>query len=163
MYPRTLPLEDESVIRGTWHERMNAGEYAVHFSHFPADDYSAPYCTVFATLPDAEAYARQRSGEQPTLRCTIYDHQGFVGAPIRDIRGSAYKDKEGLSPLFRRWAGSTLFFSGVVLTIIDWHTDFRLGWPAMIGTRILVPGLALLLIEAVVLYTAKEDRKVRTG
>ena len=135
------------------------GEYAVHYSSYPDAGYSGPYCTVLGSLEDPVAYARQQVNEYPALRCTIYGHQGFVGPPLKDIRGSEYKDKDALSPRFRRWVGSILFFGGLILTIIDWRTDFALSWPAMIATRIVVPGAGLLLIEAIVLLNARRHRK----
>jgi len=138
---------------------MVPGEYAVHYSSYPDAEYSGPYCTVLGTLEDAVAYARQQVEEWPALRCTVYDHHGFIGAPLKDIRGRDFKDKDALSPRFRRWVGSILFFGGLILTIIDWRTDFALSWPAMIGTRIMVPGAALLLIEAIVLLNARRERK----
>jgi hypothetical protein len=137
---------------------MVPGEYAIHYSSYPAAQYSGPYCTVLGSLEDAVTYARQQVNEWPALRCTIYDDSGFVGPPLRDIRGCEFKDKDALSPRFRRWVGSILFLGGLILTIVDWRTDFALSWPAMIGTRIMIPGAALLLIEAIVLLNARRDR-----
>jgi len=141
---------------------MVPGEYAVHYSSFPAGRYSEPYCTVLGSLEDAVTHAQQQVKGRPDLRCTIYDNEGFVGAPLKDIRGSEFKDKGELSPRFRRWAGSILFFAGLILTVIDWRSDFALSWPAMIGTRIIVPGFGLLFIEAMVLLNARRERK-RSG
>lgn len=158
-FPRQLPLEDESVRHGVWNERMVPGEYAIHYSSYPGEGYSGPYCTVLGSLEDAVSYAQQQVKERHDLRCTIYDHRGFVGAPLKDIRGCEFKDKETLSPRFRRWAGSILFLGGFILTVIDWRTNFALSWPAMIGTRIIVPGFALLFIEAIDQLNAKRHRK----
>jgi hypothetical protein len=72
-----------------------------------------------------------------------------------------YVGDSDFSPRFRRWAGSLLFFGGILLTLIDWHVDFNLGWPAMIGTRMLIPGLVLLFIEAMVILTARRSAKGR--
>ena len=47
------------------------------------------------------------------------------------------------------------FFPGVILTALDWYYDFSLNWPAMIGTRMLFPGLILLVTEAVIVWNAK--------
>jgi hypothetical protein len=47
-----------------------------------------------------------------------------------------------------------LFGVGSVLTIIDWSVDFRLGWPAMIGTRMALGGLTVLVIEGLVMLHA---------
>ena len=142
---------------------MVPGEYAVHFSTFAEALQNGPYCTVFGSLDDAVAWAQQQVKERPALRCTVYDHQGFVGAPLRDIRGSEFKDKDALSPRFRKWVGSILFFGGAILTLIDWRSDFALSWPAMIGTRIAVPGFVLLVIEAVVLLQKRREGKKSGG
>ncbi len=138
---------------------MVPGEYAVHYSSFPAAGHSQPYCTVFGDLESAVTFAEQKVKKWPALRCTIYNHEGLVGAPLRDIRGSDFKEKDALSPRFRRWVGSILFFGGSILTIIDWRSDFELSWPAMIGTRVIAPGFVLLFIEAIVVLGARRERK----
>lgn len=142
---------------------MVPGEYAVHYSSFRDGGYGGLYCTVLGSLEDAVNYARKQVKERPDLRCTIYDHEGFVGAPLKDLRGCEFKDKDALSPRVRRWAGSILFLGGLILTVIDWRADFELQWPAMIGTRIIVAGFGLLLIEAIVVLSARRDRKKAGG
>jgi len=134
---------------------MTAGEYAVHYSKFDSSSGFSPVCTVFDTLSEAEAYAKEQIAQRPDLRCRIYDHQGFIGAPILEFRGSSYKGDRDLSPRFRRWVGSVLLIGGLILTAIDWSHDFKLSWPAMIGTRILIPGLVLLATEAVIAFDKK--------
>jgi hypothetical protein len=138
---------------------MEPGEYAVHYSCFVERATSSePYCTVFANLTDAVAYAQEQVAIQPKLRCTIYDHEGFGKPAIKDVRGTEFREQDGFSPRFRRWVGSILFFGGVILTGIDWYKDFALSWPAMIGTRIVLPGLALLAVEAVIVIEARRKR-----
>jgi hypothetical protein len=160
-YPRTLPLFDPSAQPASWNERMLPGEYAVHYSSFDNVTQSSPTCTIFASLADAQAYAKEYVALNPTLRCRIYDHQGLVGAPIAEFQGTKYVGDSDLTPRFRRWAGSLLFFGGLILTIVDWSVDFRLGWPAMLGTRMMLPGLVLLFIEAMVMLNARS--KARRG
>jgi hypothetical protein len=43
----------------------------------------------------------------------------------------------------------------MVLTAIDWHHDFELSWPSIIGIRALIPGLILPFTEAIVVLCAK--------
>lgn len=141
---------------------MTAGEYAVHYSSFEdAPAGSAPSCTVFGSLAEAEAYAREQVARRPELRCRIYDHQGFVGAPVREFSGSDYKGESFISARFRRWAGSLLFFGGVLLIALDWTHDFLLTWPATIGARMVIPGLILLVTETVVVVLARRKRQDR--
>jgi hypothetical protein len=140
---------------------MTAGEYAVHYSSFDGAPGTAPSCTVFSSLAEAEAYAREQIAQRPDLRCRIYDHQGFVGPPIREVSGRNYKGESVISQGFRRWVGSVLFFGGLVLVIVDWSHDFGLTWPAMIGLRMLIPSLILLMTEAVVMVQA--SRKSQHG
>ena len=155
-HPRTLPLFDPAIQPGSWNERMSSGEYAVHYSSFESSTPgSGPTCTVFGSLAEAEQYAAKQVTLRPGLRCRIYDHHGFVGSPIREMKGREYKDESDISPRFRRWVGSVLFFGGLVLTFVDWSTDFRLSWPAMLGTRMLIPGLVLLVIEAVIIISKR--------
>ena len=150
--PRTLLLFDPRAEPASWNERMSPGEYAIHYSH---SANAAPFCAIVASLADAERYAAEQIALDPTLGCRIYDHRGFVGAPIRELRGKQYVAESDITPRFRRWAGSILFFGGIILTIIDWADDFKLGWPAMIGTRMMVPGFVLLFIEAMIVLQAK--------
>jgi hypothetical protein len=131
---------------------MAPGEFAIHHSH---SKDAAPTCTIVASLADAERYAAEQVALDPTLRCRIYDHRGFIGAPIRELRGKQFVADSDITPRFRRWCGSILFFGGIILTIIDWAGDFKRGWPAMIGTRMMVPGFVLLFIEAMVMLQAK--------
>jgi len=138
---------------------MTPGEYAVHYSSFESASDVAPYCTVFGDLKEAEEYARQQVAKRPAIRCTIYDHQGMIGASLRDIRGSEFKGDTDLSPRFRRWGGVVLFFGGLVLVIIDWSVDFRLTWPATVGSRLLIPGLILLLTDIVFVLNVRLARR----
>ena len=158
MSGRTLPLYDEQVHPSTWNERMKAGEYAVHYSSFEGPSAVSPYCTVFGRLAEAEAHAASETARRPELRCRVYDHEGLGRQPIREFKGSGYKEEAGIGPRFRRWGGSVLFFGGLILTIIDWRSDFELSWPAMIGTRMLAPGLVLTVTEAVIVIDAKRRR-----
>jgi hypothetical protein len=95
----------------------------------------------------------------------IYDHQGMVGAPLREIRGDRYKGNGDISPRFRRWVGSGLFFGGLGLILLDWSKDFGLMWPALVGMRMLIPGVILLVTEAAILLHArlKSRHAARTG
>ncbi|HEY0163027.1 MAG TPA: hypothetical protein VGB69_10140 [Edaphobacter sp.] len=154
--PRTLPLFDPEAELSSWNERMVPGEYAVHYSSFAPGE--TPFCTVFDNLPEAEAYAKQQVAEHPELLCNIYDHNGRVGKPVREIRGSRFKDTE-ITPRFRRWVGSILFFGGLILTAVDWSVDFRYLWPSMLGTRMMMPGLALLVMEVIIVLYARHARQ----
>ena len=107
----------------------------------------------------AVEYARQEVAARPDLRCRLYDHQGLIGPPIQEIRGAQFKADSEISPRFGRWVGSILFFPGVILIIVDWSQDFRLSWPALIGTRMLIPGTILLVTEAVILLQARVHRR----
>ncbi|WP_035348935.1 hypothetical protein [Edaphobacter aggregans] len=157
-HPRTLPLFDSGVHPGSWNERMSPGDYAVHYSSFESSARgSGPTCTIFGSLVEAEQYATEQVTLRPGLRCRIYDHHGFVGSPIREIQGREYVGESDLSPRFRRWTGSILFFGGLALTFVDWSTDFRLSWPAMLGTRMLIPGLILLVTEAVIIIISRRE------
>jgi hypothetical protein len=139
---------------------MAPGEYAILYSSFKGDGPSAgPICSVFSSLADAKKYAAEQVALDPTLRCRIYDHEGLAKAPIHEIRGSEYKGESEMSARFRRWAGSGLFFGGLILTIVDWSTGFSLSWPAMIGTRMLPVGLFLLFTELMIVLEAKRKHR----
>jgi hypothetical protein len=135
---------------------MVPGEYAVHSTNSNA-------CTVFPSLEEAEACAREQTAAQPALRCRIYDHHGFIGKPLREVRGSTYKGEGELSARFRRWVGSGLFLGGILLIFIDWRADFSLSWPAMVGIRMVIPGLVLLVMEAMIIVHARRQSKHAVG
>ncbi len=156
---RRVPLYDGRTLPRTWNEQMQEGEYAVHYTSFKADDGSAPYCTIFETLAEASTHAEQMVAADPVLGCTIYDARGAIGAPLRAVRGTSFKGESGLSARFRRWAGLILFFCGLLLIVLDWSEDFRLSWPAMVGSRMVIPGLVLLVAEAVILFQARLHRE----
>jgi len=161
--PRTLPLFDPDAHPQSWSERMVPGEYAVHGSSLEPQEgipEGVPYCTVFGALAETEQYATQQAARIPTLRCRIYDHHGLGRELVREIRGSEYKEEKGISARFRRWCGSILFFGGIVLTIIDWHADFGLLWPAMFGVRMIPVGIIFLLTELVILIEKRRLKRV---
>ncbi len=155
---RTVPLFDSGAQPASWNERMLPGEYAVHYSSFDSRALvTGPSCTILGSLADAEEYAKAQVILKPGLRCRIYDDRGFVGPPILEVRGLQYKESD-ISPRFRRWVGSLLFFGGLALVIVDWSVDFKLTWPATIGVRMLIPGLILLVTEVILVLNVKRKR-----
>jgi hypothetical protein len=156
---RTLPLFDPEAEPSSWNERMSVGEYAVHYSSFDSSaPGSGPSCTILGNLAYAKEYAETQVALKPELRCRIYDHRGFVGPPLLEVRGHQYKGESEISPRFRRWFGSALFFGGLALVIVDWNVDFKLTWPATIGVRLLIPGLILLVTEVGLVLHARYKR-----
>jgi hypothetical protein len=156
---RTLPLFDSGAQPAYWNERMSVGEYAVHYSSFDRSAQgTGPSCTILGSLADAEEYAKTQVALKPKLRCRIYDHRGFVGPALLEVRGQQYKGENEISPHFRRWFGSALFFGGLVLVFVDWSADFKLTWPATIGVRLLIPGLILLVTELGLVLHARHKR-----
>lgn len=140
---------------------MAPGEYAVHFSTYGGKVARGPVCVVLGSLPEAEAYAQQQVAEEPTLRTRIYDHHGLIGEPIREFYGTAYKGPRDMSPTVRRWIGSVLLFGGAAMMLFDWSKDFKLSWPGLIGSRLIIPGLILLVTE--VLIHANKIQKSRAA
>ncbi len=137
---------------------MQAGEYAVHYSSFPAGDPGTPYCDIFPSLTDAETHAREEVLRRTDVRCRVYDAQGLVGAPLFEVAGKDYKGESNLSH-FRRWVGGVTFILGLVLTLVDVFADYRLLWPSAIGTRLLIPGAVLLVTEGLVVLTEHHNAK----
>lgn len=129
---------------------MAAGEYAVHFSK-SAGEIDARTCAVLPSLSDAESFAREQVAIHSALLCRIFDHQGFIGAPALEVAGKDYKGHNDITPRFRRWAGSLLFVGGSGLFLTDWVANFRFDWPSVLGSRLMIPGLVLLVTEALVL------------
>lgn len=160
MSQRTIPLLDPQ--HRSWSERMSPGEYAVHYSFQPVEEGTpantkTPTCTVFSTLPEAEAHATAQVAQHPAMRCRIYTHEGLGYPPVREIVGPDFRDNSGLSASFRRWTGSILFFGSILLLLLDWYYDFNLGWPMVISIRAFPTGLILLLTELVILYAARRQ------
>lgn len=164
--PRTLLLFDPDAQPQSWNERLTSVEYAILYAGgqpgYTGDANSgppsAPFCTVFSTLAEAEEYANQQVSLIPSLRCRIYDHHGLAGRPIREIRGARYKGESEISARFRRWCGSLLLVGGLVLMVLDWHSDFTLLWPSTIGIRMIPVGLVLLVTELVLVIAARRRK-----
>jgi len=146
-------------------DSANAQHYEVPAAFFervlgPRLKYSSAfYGEDCRSLAEAEAYAAQQVTLLPAVRCRIYDHHGLGREAIREIPGSQYKGEKDITPGFRRWVGSILFFGGVGLTILDWCSDFSLSWPAMIGTRVFPVGFVLLVTELVIVIEARRKKR----
>lgn len=149
---RSVPLFDPAAEPATWNERMLPGEFAVHES---SSTSTLPVCTVFSSFAEAEAFASERVQQQNTLRTRIYDHQGFIGAPLREFRGAQFKGERNFSPRVRRWLGAAFLVVGSAMVLADWSTDFRLTWPAVVGSRLLIPGALLFATEALIFLQAR--------
>ncbi len=146
---RTLPLFDRAAEPASWNERMAPGEFAVLYSEHEAGGEAI--CTIFDSVAEAKRHAEEEIARRPTLECRVYDHNGLAGQPVLEVQGVRHKAERGITAGFRRWVGSFLFLAGVLLVLVDWHADFRLSWPAMLGFRMAPAGLILLVIEAVLL------------
>jgi hypothetical protein len=134
---------------------MHPGEFAVHVS----GGLNASTCAIFQSLPDAEQYARQEVQQHPTMKCRVFDHHGFVGAPALEIVGSDSTTRDEITPRFRRWIGSVLFFGGSILFVTDWVANFRFDWPSVLGSRLMIPGLILLVTEALVMHHKRRSQR----
>lgn len=156
--PRVIPLFDGKASPQSWNERMADGEYAVLFANeqpWSFDKSLGPACTVFASLREAENYARVQTAHQTNMRCSIYDHHGLGQPPIVVIAGATGHEKDFVGSTFRRWVGGACFLVGIALGLVEWHSDFRLTWPGILGSRIGPAGAILLLTEAGVMLTAR--------
>lgn len=94
-YPRKLPLYDENQQPGTWNERMIPGEFAVHYSSFPVKEYQGLYCTVFGSLDEALAHAREQVALAPPFTArstTMKASSGRRGVTFAE-RSSRIKDR----------------------------------------------------------------------
>jgi hypothetical protein len=151
--PRHLPLYDPAVHPSSWNERMAPGEFAVHYAAVQPGPPGT--CDIFPSLPEAEVYANAQILLHPDMRCRIYDHHGFVGAPIREICGPDFKDNSELSSRSRRWVGFGCLLLGIGLITIDWLDSFRLVWAYTIGLPLLLPGAVLIFMEALVVLTRR--------
>jgi hypothetical protein len=157
--PRTLPLFDPAARPQSWNERMAPGEFAVLYSGAVAGGPDVNTCAIFPSLPEAEEFAQRQAELYPTLRCRIYDHDGLGAAPLREVRGAKFKGEREMSTRMRRWVGSVFLFGGVVLFLIDWHANYELLWPAILGARMIPVGLFLLAVELVLAVRARRQAK----
>jgi len=162
MISKRVLLFDPAAQPSSWNQRIGASKFAVHYSSFPDGYAGAPYCDVFASAAEAEAYARSYVIDHPQVRCRVYDAHGFVGAPLFEVAGKSFKDESNLSQ-FRRWGGSVLFVVGSILFSIDVFQDYRLLWPSTIGSRLAIPGALLLVTEGLVVLTARHNEKKKAA
>jgi len=143
---------------------MANGEYAVHFSGFEdVPEGTPPFCLVFRSVEDAEAYATAEVARRPGLRCRVYDHDGLAGAPLRELRGRDFRDSSDISPHFRRWGGWVLFGGGLLLFCADWIVDFRWLWPSMVGSRMILPGAVLVVTDVFIWIYERHRRTYPVG
>lgn len=146
---------------------MTDGEFALFYDgvavplSISRDDIglSTPFCSIFSSRERAEQFARQQVAAYPALRCRLFDHDGLGRPPLMEVRGAAYKGESEITPRIRRWLGGGLFVSGAVLTLVDWRVDFRYMWASTLGTRLMVPGGTLLVVEAAYQLNAAQKRR----
>lgn len=121
---------------------MSADEFAVHYSHRHT-------CDIFSSLAEAEAFAAEQIAREPNLRCRIYDHHGLGKAPLKELRGGDFRGDKDFSPKVRLALGLGLFGTGSILFAFDWVNDFRYTWPGVLGSRLVVPGLIVLVTDGI--------------
>ncbi len=129
---------------------MASEEFAVHGTEGAAN------CRVFSSLEQAENFARQQVALRPDLRARIYGHEGFIGAPVSQLTGASFKGERDLSPRVRRWLGIGFLAVGSGLVVWDWSTGFRMTWPGVVGSRLLIPGAILVVTEFLIWLTARQ-------
>lgn len=159
--PRILPLYDPNATPSGWNERMAPGEFAVHFSHRRSAGPNSTACAVFPSLAAAQAFAASEVAAHPDLRCRIYDHRGFVGAPLAELTGPGFKGERDLPPRARLGLALLLLLTGAALVAYDALHGFGIGWPFLLGGSLMLPGTVLLLFELLRLLDRRH--KARSG
>jgi hypothetical protein len=113
-----------------------------------SDDAS---CVIFETLPDAEAFCRERVAQIPGLRFDILDAAGPRRAPLFTIvhpsRLSGLDDSPAKMQRNRRWA-IALFVAGPPLIWFDWKFyDGVMVMPTILGINAVLIGVRLLMMN----------------
>jgi hypothetical protein len=146
-----LRLYDPNRRPPDWKDIIRRGQYAVFHSDLATDVEKRPNgrflapgeesaCLVFDTLSEAEAYCEAKVAEVPSLRCDIYDHLGKGKPPAMTYVNQAHLKAPRKHA---RW-GWLLIAGSVVCFWIDWHWNWVLILPTVIGINMIFAGLRLI-------------------
>ena len=114
-------------------------------------------CIIFATLPEAEAFCRERVARNPGLRFDIRDSGGHLRPPLFTIVHPSHAEELDASPSKIRWntrLAIGLLIAAPLLFWWDW------GWH---GGNLIMPtigGINALLIAARLLIMNYSHRSV---
>ncbi len=148
---RELKLYDPTRQPADWKEIIRPGQYAVFLSDLGTDMERRPdgrflapgedsICLVFDTLPEAEAYCEAKVQEIPSLRCDIYDHLGKSKPPALTYVNEAHLK----APRKHARLGWLLVSLGALCFWIDWHWNWVLIFPTIVGINMIFAGLRLI-------------------
>jgi hypothetical protein len=148
---RELRLYDPARTPKGWTDIIRPGQYAVFHSDVNTDVEKKPdghflapedesFCLVFDSLSEAEAYCESKVEEIPSLRCDIYDHLGKGKPPALTYLNEAHLH----SPRkHARW-GWLMIAASVPCFLLDWHWDFVVIVPTIVGLNLVFAGLRLI-------------------
>ena len=148
---RELRLYDPARTPKAWTDIIRPGQYAVFHSDVRTDvekkpdgHYLSPgeesICLVFDSLAEAEAYCEAKVEEIPSLRCDIYDHLGKGKPPALTYVHQA----EIQAPKRYALLGWILIAASVVFFWWDWHRQWVLIVPTIVGLNLVFAGLRLI-------------------
>lgn len=109
-------------------------------------------CIIFKTLPDAEAFCRERVLQIPALRFEIVDAAGPLRAPLFTIvhpSRTAALDGSGNKIRWSHYAAIAFLGIGPVLIWFDWKFyDGIMVMPTILGINLLLIAIRLLIMNA---------------
>lgn len=148
---QVLKLYDPTRKPAEWTGLVRPGQYAVFHSDIATDvektaggHYLQPgedsTCTVFDSLPEAEAYCEAKVEAISNLRCDVYDHTGKSRPPMFTYVNRVHL-KESSHRVYWGWACLAL---SVPCFLIEWYYHGILVIPIVIGLNLIFAGLRLI-------------------
>jgi hypothetical protein len=146
-----LRLYDPDRTPKSWTDIIHPGQYAVFHSDLHTDvakkadgrflnPGEGGSCLVFDSLPEAEAYCEAKVEEIPSLRCDIFDHLGKGKPPLVTFVNQAHVH----APKKNARLGWLLVAGSVPCFWLDWHWNFVVIVPTIVGLNLVFAGLRLI-------------------
>jgi hypothetical protein len=165
-------LFDRGRRPSAWTEAIAPSQYAVFLTDLettmPCSSAGVPQaaaactCTVFDSLDAAERFANECVRRFPRLRCDVFDAEGRALPPLLvithpDRRNSI--EAAGPSPRWRWMTALVLILASGPLVWIDWHNDFQIIVPTLLGFTCAIAAVRLIHWEIGVRSQERERRR----
>jgi hypothetical protein len=172
--PKELRLHDPQRIPRDWTGHLSSTQVAVFLcdvkTHVQLDlegrvpVHGTPsVCYVFDSMPEAEAFCRDRADRVENILCEIYDQRGKI-LPLRTFTHVRYAGRVPNRASARRMIRIAwlLVVISPLLFWIDYHHDGTLIVPTVVGFACIVTALRLLYWGHSELgHATQDDAKIR--
>lgn len=149
---RVIRVYDPNRNPAEWNRVLIGSEVAVFVEDAVAelplqDTEGSATCEIFDDTKAAETHCLKIIGDDPRLRCLVFDSRGRGGDPIAAYENPRLRTKE-ISGSFRRWFSTTLMVAALALIWLDWRSDFERMWPSILAWKFVTTALVFITWEA---------------